>query len=134
NRRPLRQRSERPPAVDVVAHDRAELAPVAGRDRAPAQGVSAGRWRPDVAVSAPNPGAVRAARSDCCPAYDGAMLRRMGNVGDRASKPQRIAFETARLRLARYQLAGDHSRSQAAAHATQVSAEALAVERVGVWL
>jgi two-component system cell cycle sensor histidine kinase/response regulator CckA len=62
------------------------------------------------------------------------MLRAMGDAGDRASKPQRIAFETARLRLARYQLAGDHSRSQAAAHATQVSAEALAVERVGVWL
>jgi len=58
----------------------------------------------------------------------------MGDVGARTSRPQRIAFETARLRLARYQLAGDQSRSQAAAHATQVSAEALQVERVGVWL
>jgi hypothetical protein len=58
----------------------------------------------------------------------------MGDVGTRTSKLQRIAFETARLRLARYQLAGDQSRSKAAAHATQVSAEALEVERVGVWL
>lgn len=44
------------------------------------------------------------------------------------------AYETARLRLARYRLENDQSRAQGAQHATQVSAEALQVERVGVWL
>ena len=47
---------------------------------------------------------------------------------------QRVAYETARLRLARYRLQGDQARYRAAAHAAQVSAEALSVERVGVWL
>jgi two-component system, cell cycle sensor histidine kinase and response regulator CckA len=47
---------------------------------------------------------------------------------------QRVAYETARLRLARYRVQGDQARARAAAHAAQVSAEALAVERVGVWL
>jgi signal transduction histidine kinase len=46
----------------------------------------------------------------------------------------RVAFETARLRLARYRLEGEQARSRAAAHATQVSAEALDVQRVGLWL
>jgi signal transduction histidine kinase len=46
----------------------------------------------------------------------------------------RVAFETARLRLARYRLEGEQARGRAAAHATQVSAEALDVERVGLWL
>jgi signal transduction histidine kinase len=46
----------------------------------------------------------------------------------------RVAYETARLRLARYRLEGDQARSRAAAHATQVSAEALDVQRVGLWL
>ena len=46
----------------------------------------------------------------------------------------RVAFETARLRLARYRMDGEQARSRAAAHATQVSAEALDVQRVGLWL
>ncbi|HKP56602.1 MAG TPA: ATP-binding protein [Polyangiales bacterium] len=46
----------------------------------------------------------------------------------------RVAFETARLRLARYRLEGEQARSRAAAHATQVSADALDVDRVGLWL
>jgi signal transduction histidine kinase len=46
----------------------------------------------------------------------------------------RVAFETARLRLARYRMEGEQARSRAAAHATQVSAEALDVQRVGLWL
>jgi two-component system cell cycle sensor histidine kinase/response regulator CckA len=46
----------------------------------------------------------------------------------------RVAFETARLRLARYRLEGEQARTRAAAHATQVSAEALDVQRVGLWL
>ena len=49
-------------------------------------------------------------------------------------KSRRVAYETARLRLARYRVEGDEARPRAAAHAVQVSAEALAVERVGVWL
>lgn len=49
-------------------------------------------------------------------------------------EPQRIAYETARLRLARYRLESEQSRLEGAAHATRVSAEALQVERVGVWL
>lgn len=47
---------------------------------------------------------------------------------------RRIAYETARLRLARYRLEGAQARTAAAEHATRVSAEALDVERVGVWL
>ena len=46
----------------------------------------------------------------------------------------RVTYETARLRLARYRLEGEQTRSRAAAHATQVSAEALDVQRVGLWL
>jgi signal transduction histidine kinase len=46
----------------------------------------------------------------------------------------RVAYETARLRLARYRVEGEQARSRAAAHATQVSAEALDVHRVGLWL
>jgi hypothetical protein len=46
----------------------------------------------------------------------------------------RVAFETARLRLARYRMEGEQARTRAAAHATQVSAEALDVQRVGLWL
>jgi signal transduction histidine kinase len=38
------------------------------------------------------------------------------------------------LRLARYRVEGDQARLRAAAHAAQVSAEALDVERVGVWM
>jgi len=51
-----------------------------------------------------------------------------------AVESQRVAYETARLRLARYRMESDHARYCAAAHAAQVSAEALAVDRVGVWL
>ena len=47
---------------------------------------------------------------------------------------RRVAYETARLRLARYRVEGDEARAKAAAHATEVSAEALEMERVGVWL
>ncbi len=47
---------------------------------------------------------------------------------------RRTAYETARLRLARYRVEGDQARLRAAAHAAQVSAEALGVERVGVWM
>jgi two-component system cell cycle sensor histidine kinase/response regulator CckA len=47
---------------------------------------------------------------------------------------KRVAYETARLRLARYRVEGEQTRARAAAHAAQVSAEALGVERVGVWL
>jgi signal transduction histidine kinase len=52
----------------------------------------------------------------------------------RAPDTKRVAYETARLRLARYRLEGEQTRARAAAHAAQVSAEALGVERVGVWL
>ncbi len=54
--------------------------------------------------------------------------------GDTREPPRRVAYETARLRLARYRVDGAHARVKAAAHATQVSAEALRIERVGVWL
>jgi signal transduction histidine kinase len=54
--------------------------------------------------------------------------------GEARELPTRIAYETARLRLARYQVEGEQTRAKAAAHATQVSAEALGIERVGVWL
>lgn len=47
---------------------------------------------------------------------------------------RRVGYETARLRLSRYRMEGEQARTRAAQHATQVSAEALAVERVGVWL
>jgi two-component system, cell cycle sensor histidine kinase and response regulator CckA len=47
---------------------------------------------------------------------------------------RRVAYETARLRLARYRVEGDQARAKAAEHATEVSAEALGMERVGVWL
>jgi signal transduction histidine kinase len=46
----------------------------------------------------------------------------------------RAAYETARLRLARYRVESQQARKRGAAHAAQVSAEALAVERVGVWM
>jgi signal transduction histidine kinase len=54
------------------------------------------------------------------------------SMGDPDTK--RVAYETARLRLARYRMEGEQARARAAAHAAQVSAEALGVERVGVWL
>lgn len=47
---------------------------------------------------------------------------------------RRVAYETARLRLSRYRVQGDEARTRAAEHATEVSAEALEMERVGVWL
>jgi signal transduction histidine kinase len=47
---------------------------------------------------------------------------------------RRVAYETARLRLSRYRVQGDEARAKAAEHATEVSAEALQMERVGVWL
>jgi signal transduction histidine kinase len=47
---------------------------------------------------------------------------------------RRVAYETARLRLARYRVEGDEARSKASQHATAVSAGALEMERVGVWL
>jgi signal transduction histidine kinase len=46
---------------------------------------------------------------------------------------KRVAFETARLRLARHVLAGDEARYEALAHAVTVSATALGMERVGIW-
>jgi hypothetical protein len=46
----------------------------------------------------------------------------------------RAANETARLRLARYRVEGQQAKKRGAAHAAQVSAEALAVEHVGVWM
>jgi len=57
-------------------------------------------------------------------------------TGDAATAitERRVAYETARLRLARYRVQGDEARSKAAEHATEVSAEALHIERVGVWL
>ena len=45
-----------------------------------------------------------------------------------------VAYETARLRLSRYRIQGREGRLRAAMHATQVSAEALAADRAGVWL
>jgi two-component system, cell cycle sensor histidine kinase and response regulator CckA len=47
---------------------------------------------------------------------------------------RRAAYETARLRLARYRVEGDEARAKASEHATEVSSEALEMERVGVWL
>lgn len=46
----------------------------------------------------------------------------------------RVTHETARLRLARYQAEGSQARQRGAAHAVRVSANALSVERVGLWL
>jgi two-component system, cell cycle sensor histidine kinase and response regulator CckA len=46
----------------------------------------------------------------------------------------RATHETARLRLARYQAEGTEARQRGAAHAVRVSASALSVERVGLWL
>lgn len=46
---------------------------------------------------------------------------------------KRVAFETARLRLARHVLAGDEARYEALANAAMVSATALGIERVGIW-
>ncbi|HEU4413009.1 MAG TPA: GAF domain-containing sensor histidine kinase [Polyangiaceae bacterium] len=46
----------------------------------------------------------------------------------------RIAHETARLALARIQLNGDETRASATRKATEISARALQVERVGVWV
>ena len=54
-------------------------------------------------------------------------------MGDGRTSP-RATFETARLRLARYRVEGREARGRAAAHATQVSAEALEVERAGIWM
>jgi two-component system cell cycle sensor histidine kinase/response regulator CckA len=50
-----------------------------------------------------------------------------------APKSKRIAFETARLSLARHVVAGEETRLQALGHAAAVSAMALGMERVGVW-
>jgi two-component system cell cycle sensor histidine kinase/response regulator CckA len=55
-------------------------------------------------------------------------------TGEAAAVERRVAYETARLRLARYRVQGDEARVKAAEHATEVSAEALQMERVGVWL
>ena len=46
---------------------------------------------------------------------------------------KRIAFETARLSIARHVIAGEQARQQAVAHAAAVSAQALNIERVGLW-
>jgi signal transduction histidine kinase len=46
---------------------------------------------------------------------------------------KRVAFETARLSLARHVVADDEPRQQALAHAAMVSARALSVGRVGIW-
>jgi signal transduction histidine kinase len=46
---------------------------------------------------------------------------------------KRIAFETARLSLARRVVAGEETRREAVGHAAAVSAVALNMERVGVW-
>ncbi|HEX6240558.1 MAG TPA: ATP-binding protein [Polyangiales bacterium] len=46
---------------------------------------------------------------------------------------KRVAFETARLSLARHVLASDEARYDALAHATLVSATALKMGRVGLW-
>lgn len=46
---------------------------------------------------------------------------------------KRVAFETARLSLARHKLDGDDCRTAASAHAALVSAVALQIERVGIW-
>jgi two-component system, cell cycle sensor histidine kinase and response regulator CckA len=50
-----------------------------------------------------------------------------------APKSKRIAFESARLSLARQVVAGEETRLSAIAHAAAVSAVALRIERVGVW-
>jgi two-component system cell cycle sensor histidine kinase/response regulator CckA len=50
-----------------------------------------------------------------------------------APKSKRIAFETARLSLARHVVAGEETRLQALGHAAAVSAVALNMERVGIW-
>jgi signal transduction histidine kinase len=47
---------------------------------------------------------------------------------------KRVAFETARLRLARLQMASDTARDAGFRLVTQVVGEALKVERVGVWM
>src|SRR5689334_24461561 len=54
--------------------------------------------------------------------------------GRRGMGNERATYETARLRLARYRLEGAQARKRAADHVTQVSADALQVERAGVWL
>jgi signal transduction histidine kinase len=46
---------------------------------------------------------------------------------------KRVAFETARLSLARHVLAEDETRQQALGHAAMVSAQALSIARVGIW-
>src|SRR5262245_28562725 len=50
-----------------------------------------------------------------------------------APKSKRIAFETARLSLARHVVAGEETRMSALGHAAAVSAVALRIERVGIW-
>ena len=49
-------------------------------------------------------------------------------------KQRRLDYETARLRLSRYRIEGQQARTRGAQYATEVSASALGVERVGVWL
>ena len=58
-----------------------------------------------------------------------------GSYNDLVPRPasKRVAFETARLSLARHKLGGDDCRSAASAHACLVSAVALKVERVSIW-
>ena len=46
----------------------------------------------------------------------------------------RVGYEAARLELARLKLTGENARKLAARNATANSAQALAVERVGIWL
>lgn len=57
------------------------------------------------------------------------------SYNDLVSRPasKRVAFETARLSLARHKLQGDDCRTAASAHAALVSAVALQIERVGIW-
>ena len=46
----------------------------------------------------------------------------------------RVGYEAARLELARLKLTGQNARKRAARNATTISAQALSVERVGIWL
>jgi two-component system, cell cycle sensor histidine kinase and response regulator CckA len=58
-----------------------------------------------------------------------------GSYNDLVPRPasKRVAFETARLSLARHKLQGDDCRTAASAHAALVSSVALQIERVGIW-
>ena len=51
-----------------------------------------------------------------------------------AADGSRAGFETARLKLARLRLDGEDARQSAMRQLARVSAHALDVERVGVWL